>query len=166
MKPILRAVSLLERASLTLAVLAMLAMMLSISADAFGRYLFNAPIEGAFEFTELYLMIVVTFMAMPDTYSSGAQIRLDIAADLLRRVPGRAVERLALAFAAAVTAVMFWYSMQTAIEKFAETETSFGAVQFRLDWSYVWVPVGTGLVALRMTLRALFLEPLDGPDDG
>ena len=166
MKPVLRVVSLLERASLALAVLAVLAMMLSISADAFARYLFNAPIEGAFEFTELYLMIVVTFMAMPDTYSSGAQIRLDIATGALRRVPGRLPERLALAVAAAVMAVMFWYSLQTAAEKFAEAETSLGAVQFRLDWSYVWVPVGTGLVALRMALRALFLEPLDGAGDG
>ncbi len=162
MKLLFRTLKLLEKASLGLAVLAMLAMMISITADAFGRFFFNAPIEGAFEFTELYLMIIVTFMALPDTYTSGTQIKLDIATKYLEKIPGRALERLALACAAAIMGVMFWYSLQTAIEKFAETETSFGAVQFRLDWSYVWVPIGTGLVGLRMALRALFLEPLDG----
>ncbi len=165
MKILFRTLAVLEKASLALAVLAMLTMMISITSDALGRYLFNRPIEGSFEFTELYLMIIIPFMAMPDTYTSGTQIKLDIASKFLKRIPGRVLERLALGCAAIVLGAMFWYSLQTAIEKFATRETSFGAIQFRLDWSYVWVPIGTGLVSLRLALRALFLEPLDGFDD-
>ena len=37
-----------------------------------------------------------------------------------------------------------------AVEKFVNQDKLFGAVQFPIYWSYVWVPLGCGLMTLRL----------------
>ncbi len=166
MKAIIRFFKWVESMAMAMAVASLFLMMAGISIDAAGRYFLGLPLEGAFEFTELYFMIIVVFMALPDSYSSGTQIQLDIANKYLDILPGRLLERAGLLIAASVLGLMSWYSIDTAIEKFADSETAFGSIQFRLDWSYVWVPIGTSLLTLRLLLRVLFLEPVDGSQDG
>ena len=52
----------IERGLVCLAILASAAMMLLTSGDALARYLFNAPIIGAYEVTEKYLMPASIFL--------------------------------------------------------------------------------------------------------
>lgn len=155
-RPLESVLSLFDRLFLIVAQIAMALMMLSISADSLGRYLFNRPLTGSYEFTSLYLMVIITFLAIPATYASGGHIRLDILRERLARVPGRPFERINALLAVAVFGFLTWHAGGAAITKFIERDTSFGVIQFPLYWSYVWVPVGCGLLSVRLALEIVF----------
>lgn len=137
------------------------AMMLSISTDGLGRYLFNHPLPGGLQLTELYFMVMLTFLGMPAIYASGGHIRLDIASKWLDKSPYQLSARVNAFVGAMALGLMAWQSGIVAIEKIQELETSFGAVQFPIYLSYVWVPIGSGLLAARMTYDIFF--PFEQP---
>jgi TRAP-type C4-dicarboxylate transport system permease small subunit len=60
-------------------------MMLLVTSDSAGRYLFNAPIQGAVEITEQYLMIVCTYLGLHYAYSKGAFVRVTFVVDHLAK---------------------------------------------------------------------------------
>jgi TRAP-type C4-dicarboxylate transport system permease small subunit len=57
--------------------IALVAMMFLTTVDVVGRYLFNAPIMGAFEITE-YLMLLMIFSFLAFTQAEKANISVDI----------------------------------------------------------------------------------------
>lgn len=151
-----KGLSFFDRIFMAIAQLAIFTMMLSISADALGRYLFNRPLQGSFEFTTLYLMVILTFLGLPATYAGGGHIRLDVLRPLLQRIPGNPVERLNALIAASVFGFLAWHSGHEAVGKFVARDTSFGVIQFPLYWSYVWVPLGCGLLTLRLAVEIIY----------
>ncbi|MEM8852205.1 MAG: TRAP transporter small permease [Pseudomonadota bacterium] len=79
--------------SATAAVLLMAMMGLTV-ADVVGRYLFNSPVPGAFEATEIMLALAI-FAGLPLVTARGEHIQVRL---LLDQLPGAAVwllERLA-----------------------------------------------------------------------
>lgn len=56
-------------------------LMVLSSADALGRYLFNHPIEGAFQFSEDYLLVLGVFLALGYSYRQGSHVRVTFAVD-------------------------------------------------------------------------------------
>jgi TRAP-type C4-dicarboxylate transport system permease small subunit len=145
-----RVLDLFDKAFMAVAMAALSVMALSISADALSRYLFNSPITGQYEFTRLYLLVILVFMALSRTYSLGGHVRLRLLERYLRRLPFGLAERLNAALAALVFGALAYVSAGEAVAKFAHGDKLFGAVQFPLYWSYVWVPLGCGLMAARL----------------
>lgn len=72
----------------------LLGLMALTCVDVFGRYLFGAPLEGAFEITEVMLLALV-FAAMPLTTAKGQHVEVD----LLAMLAGEGVNRLLMIFA-------------------------------------------------------------------
>lgn len=60
--------------------------MVLTTADALGRYLFNRPIDGAFEITADYLLVALVFLATSYSYRTGSFVRVTF---FLERVPAR-----------------------------------------------------------------------------
>ncbi|MDX5370738.1 MAG: TRAP transporter small permease, partial [Alphaproteobacteria bacterium] len=149
-----RAVGRLERAADLMAGIALIAMMLVISADALGR-LFGAPLQGAYEFTAYYLMVVVAFMALPRSYVTGGQVRLELMERWLKRVPGNLWPRLVSAMSLAAFGVLLWFATEEALRRIAERETTFGVIQWPLYLSYLWMPLGVALLSARLALDIL-----------
>lgn len=131
-------------------------MMVGISVDALGRYLLNRPLQGNFEFTSLYLMVIVTFLGMPACYSRGGMVRLDVLSGVLSRLPFHLSERVNTVLGALVFGFITWHAGHEAFDKFATRDTTFGVIQFPLYWSYVWVPLGCGVMALRLAYETVF----------
>jgi len=73
-----------EKVLTYVAVLAIFIMMCLTSADAIGRYIFNSPITGAYEFTEKYLMLTAVYLGTSYTYRGGSTIRITL---LVSRLP-------------------------------------------------------------------------------
>ena len=134
----------------------LMVMMVGISTDALGRYLLNRPLQGNFEFTSLYLMVIVTFLGMPACYSHGGMVRLDVFSGPLSKLPFRLSERVNTVLAAAVFGFITWHAGLEAFDKFASRDTTFGVIQFPIYWSYVWVPLGCGMMALRLAYETVF----------
>ena len=74
-------------------------MMLITVVDVAGRYLFSAPLPGAFEFTEIALAIVI-FLGLPIVCFDNGHIAVSLITDRLRGI----LERLQSACAAFVGA--------------------------------------------------------------
>lgn len=145
-----RVLDLGDKFFMAIAVLAVVAMVLSITVDAAGRYIFNNPLSGNYEFTSLFAMVALTFMGMPATYAKGGHIRLVAFAPLLSRIPWRLSERLNVACALAAFGLLAWISGQEAIHKFTVRETTLGSIQFPMYWSYVWVALGSAWLTIRL----------------
>lgn len=154
--PIARLLALFDTIFMRIAQISLFVMMLTISADALGRYLFNHPLQGGYEFNSLYLMVIITFLGTPAAYAQGGLVRLDALNSVLSRIPWQLSERLNAALGAAVFAFITWHSGLEAIEKFVSRDTTFGVIQFPIYWSFVWVPVGCGMLALRLSYETFY----------
>jgi TRAP-type transport system small permease protein len=66
----------IEKVLTTFSVATVLLMVCLTTIDAAGRYLFNFPIQGAYEVTEKYLMVVSVFFALTYGYRHGCNIRV------------------------------------------------------------------------------------------
>lgn len=152
MTTIARLVEQLERGADILAGISLLMMMVLISADALGR-LFGTPVQGAYEFTSYYLMVIAAFAALPRSYTTGGQVRLELLEPWLRRIPGHAAYRGAVALSLAAFLVLFWFSGEEALRRIVERDTTFGVIQWPLYLSYVWLPLGVGLLCLRLAIE-------------
>ena len=127
-------------------VIVLLSMMLLTSADVIARYVFNRPISGAFELTEVLLAVLV-FLAMPMTTASDGHIRVDL-------LPFRTGSRITTVFtvlSVALVAVVFlfmaWEVLEHAI-KLEKRNTVTNSLSIPL------YPIA-GLVALACAASAL-----------
>ena len=146
----------LERICVGISQLTLFTMMLAISVDALGRYLFGRPLQGGYEITSLYFMVILTFLGMPATHGVGGHIRIDALTHLLVRVPWRFHERVSALLAAAAFGFMAWHTGLEGLEKILARETAMGAIQMPLYLSYVWVPIGCALLALRLMAEVAY----------
>ncbi|MBU15945.1 MAG: hypothetical protein CMQ14_12830 [Gammaproteobacteria bacterium] len=72
-----KAWSVVQKALTACAVIVLFAMMLLTSFDVVARYVFNSPVRGAFELTEIGLAILV-FLALPVATATGSHIAVDL----------------------------------------------------------------------------------------
>lgn len=75
--------------------------------DVVSRYWFNAPVNGAFELTELLLAALI-FAALPLTTGAGAHVEVDLLAGFSGPKLRTAMRWLAALLSALVLAVLAW----------------------------------------------------------
>jgi TRAP-type C4-dicarboxylate transport system permease small subunit len=85
----------------------LLLMMLLTFADVVARYLFNRPIRGAFEITELVLLTLV-FAGLPLVSHADEHVTMDFIDRLLPPAAQRALVRLVHAACAALMFFLTW----------------------------------------------------------
>ena len=83
-------------------------MMVLTFLDVVGRYLFNRPLRGAFELTELGLVVLI-FAGLPLVSHANEHVTMDFIDKLLGR---RALDLLERAVDAVCAAVMFFLTWQ------------------------------------------------------
>ncbi|HSD40506.1 MAG TPA: TRAP transporter small permease [Burkholderiales bacterium] len=83
------------------------AMMALTFVDVVGRYVFNAPVRGSTEATELMLAVIV-FAGLPLAAAAREHIRIDILEQVLSERAKRRQAVFGFSFAALVTAFVAW----------------------------------------------------------
>lgn len=154
-----KTLSTMEKGLMAIATLGLVAMMLSISADAIGRYAFNSPFRGNLELTSLYFMVILVFATLSQNYAMNVHVRLDIVSNLLKARMGRNYARMIALICLPVFAYFAWYAGHEALDKFIDRETRMGAIPFPIYLSYVWVALGAITLTLRFVLD--IITPLD-----
>lgn len=154
-------VAALEWGLMRLVALALFSMMVLTFVDVAGRYLLNAPLNGAFEITELALGILV-FATFPILARDGRHIRLDFLSDRLppraRRLHGAVIR----VFSGIVLAVIAWR-----LFKVAAFEASVGYTTLTLGmqtWPFL---AGMGVLSALAALLSFafaFTPPPDLPE--
>jgi TRAP-type C4-dicarboxylate transport system permease small subunit len=90
----------------------LLALMMVTFLDVVARYLFNRPIRGAFEITELTLLVLI-FAGLPLVSHGDEHVTMDF---IDRMLPARAVALLVRVVHALVAAVFFFLTWQVLIK--------------------------------------------------
>ena len=125
-----------------------------VSSDVVGRYFFNHPIPGTYEFSEVLLALII-FLAFPHVQYLKANIAIKILSD---RYPPRATEIFNI-FCLLLGIVTFGLiAIQGAalfIHSWEVHEVSEGTIPFPVYPFKLFVPVGFGLLVLRMVIQLL-----------
>lgn len=153
-----------DRAFMAVSMISLLAMLATVCIDAAGRYLFMRPLRGSYQIVSLYTMVALTFMALPRTYAIGGMIRVELFTGVLKRWFGLWPERLNALVALIAFGALAWVTGNEALAKFAARETTLGTVQFPMYWSFVWVPLGSALLCVRIALHVI--DPELGTEGG
>ena len=128
-------------------------MMLLITTDVAGRYLFSSPIPGTLEFTE-FLIVFVVFFSMAYVQLTKRHICVEL---LTQRLPRRVADGLAvvvLLIAALFFALMCWQAWFSGLSALEYREASDGLVQIPVYPPKLAIPFGAALIALQMVRDA------------
>ncbi len=134
--------------------------MVLVSVDALGRYLFNSPIEIQFELTQNHLLVMGTVLAYSWGIREGAQMRVEFLVDRLPMWMQRLVAAMSSAAAALIFGAVTYFSGIDVIEAWRNNEMTMGVIDWPVVYARIWVPLGAGLLTLRLlAMTGMALTP-------
>lgn len=145
-----------------LAALALLAMMLHVTADVAGKYFLNAPIPGTAEVVASYYMISVVFLPLAWLEVKNGPIVVELFFDMANPVLRRAMLLLGTLLSLAVYGLIAWLSWQPAVHAWEIGEIVEGAWKVVVWPTKFLLPLGLGLACLAQFTRLVLI--LSGRD--
>jgi TRAP-type C4-dicarboxylate transport system permease small subunit len=128
--------------------IATLAITLVVVLDVACRFLFNYPLHGATELSEL-LLVVMVFIGLAAAQQGRQNYAIDMVTRNLPMTVQSALELLAHVFCLVVVVALAWFSMRQALESFNRGEASFGIIPFPVWPARVVLAFGLWLLALQ-----------------
>ncbi len=135
--------------------LALLAVVCLINGDILLRLFVGTPVQVQFELTELYLMPAIAMLSLSRVFRDGGHLALDFLPEALGRAFGGMIERAALILPAALFAAVTFMSGRFALNAIVHGEVEYGVIDWPLGWAYAAVPLGCGVLVLRLLHDAL-----------
>jgi TRAP-type C4-dicarboxylate transport system permease small subunit len=145
----------IEGLALVIAGVAIVAAMLLVSADALLRYAFAAPLAFQLHVSEFYLLPASLTMALAWGYRTGGAIQIEFLISVLPHWLVEPLTRVGLLAASAYMAYIAWRGYLVFARAFSRNEVVMGVVDWPVSLSWVWIPLGCGLLALRLLLDAV-----------
>ena len=152
------ALRIVEYALLCGSILVLLFIAFFVGAEVFMRYVFNAPIQGHLELSELMLPIIV-FLALSYTQATHGNIGMDLVLDMMSpRVRHRAT-MAALLISIFICSVLAYFSFKNALQLWRYDDVTMTPPYVKTWPSAAAIPLGYILVSIRMFMQ--FLHMLD-----
>ncbi|MCC7275303.1 MAG: TRAP transporter small permease [Alphaproteobacteria bacterium] len=148
-----RAIVLVEAVARLAAAVMMAAVMLIVVADVVLRYVFNSPLAWAYDFVSLYLMVGIFFLVLSDSYMAGALVSVDLLQQLMPAAVRGPVDLLIAAVGFVVFALIAYVGGVEAVGSFLGDDVVAGAIAWPTWPGHAFVPVGAGLLAIRLLLH-------------
>ncbi|WP_176084662.1 TRAP transporter small permease [Martelella sp. HB161492] len=149
------------------AMAALAAIMLSVVADVFMRYCFNAPIRGVYDLVQILLPVMV-FFGLPSVINS----RSEIVIDLIDGFVSKPVQRILIAIAAGLALAMIAFMLWTMWVPMLEAHL-YGDIKPELHfpvfivWVMTYIGMGAALLAAaKIVYETLFADRLQDGDRG
>lgn len=150
-----RALARLESLSMALSALLLLAIMLLVVADVFMRYMVNRPFSFTYDLVGLYLLAGLFFLSLSDTFRVRAHVNVDILVQHMSPPWRRASEILACLAGLPVFAAIAWLGWERAWDNWVSNDVLAGAIAWPTWASAVLVPIGCGLLVLRLLVHLI-----------
>lgn len=139
--------------------------MLFVCAEVTMRYVFNSPIEGHLEGSELLLPLIV-FLAISYTQRTHGHVGMDLVLDMLSPRIRNAAMMLALVVSVLISALLCWFCVKHARELWLYDDVTMSPPYFKTWPTSAGIALGYGMIAVRMTLQLYTLaDPVRFPDD-
>lgn len=133
-----------------------LGVMVFICAEVVMRYVFNSPIPGHLEGSELLVPIFV-FFAISYTQSQNGHVGMTLLIESLPDNARRILEVITLLLSVCTCAVLSYFSYKHAYNTYVIDDVTMTPPYWRIWPSAAAIPVGYMLVSMRMYLQALHL---------
>jgi len=150
-----RSLTLLENALSWAGSLALILVAVLLNGDILGRLLFGWPVQIQFEMTEIYLMPALAVLPMSRVFREGGHLALEVIPEDAFGGATVAIRRAILLAAAAFFAVVTWKAGAFAAHAFARNDVEWGVVDWPLGWAYSVIPLGCGVLVLRLIVEAI-----------
>lgn len=131
-----------------------LIVMLVVCADVVGRSLFNTPLDGATEASELLLACLI-FFGLAAAQKNRQHYMVELLVARLQPPARRFLDAFTLLLSAGVTALLCWYSSRQALVSFEMDEVGFGTVAFPIWPARIVVALGLGLFSIQYLVQFL-----------
>ncbi len=127
----------------------LIVMMVLVSADVLGRYIFNAPLQGTNELVE-FLMVGLFYFTVSHAQALRTHIRVEFLLVYLSPRLRTKLDIFCHSLGLLVFALIAWQSWRAALQAWKLGETTFGLILFPLFPSKILVPIGSFLFCLRL----------------
>ncbi len=144
----------LETAAAIVGGLMMVLAMVLMTADATMRYVFTSPIEIAPRLIEFYLMVGMFAMPLAWGFRTGGYIRIMAGVAMLPARLRNFTLRAGLLVSSVYVGGLAWTSWVHFLDAWRSGEVYVGVLDWSVAWSWVWVPLGLGLLTARLILMA------------
>ncbi|MGE0630422.1 MAG: TRAP transporter small permease [Hyphomicrobiaceae bacterium] len=145
----------IEKIGAVIASLFMFSIMVIVFSDVAMRYAFNKPFAWAYDLISLYLMAGLFYFILSSTYAASAHIGVDILYDALPTGVKRAVDIVINGISSVIFFLIAYVGLVRAAEAFHTGDVLSGAIPWPMWPAFALVPLGAGLLALRLVLHML-----------
>lgn len=128
--------------------IATLLITLCVVADVVGRFVFNHPIHGATEMSEL-LLVVMVFIGLAAAQQGRQNYAIDMAMRHLPQGVQWVFELVSHLFCFVLVAALAWFSTKQGVESFNRGEAGFGIIPFPIWPARFVLAAGLWLLALQ-----------------
>jgi len=151
-----RFISFLLKAASLIGALCIVLMMLNVTADVTGRYLFNAPLPGTTVFVANFYMIILVFLAIGVAEEKKAHISVEFLTDMMpKRVQG-ILSIFSGLLTVAVIGLVFVAGWTEAVKKTDSGATVVQGSQMLQVWPSYWlIPIGAAFMATVAAYRVI-----------
>ncbi len=138
-----------ESVLVTVAALAVFAIMTIVVIDVTMRYVFNAPLAWSYDLVSNYLMVTSFFFALSETLRREHHVNVDIVYSRFPLRLRRLCKMIGWMATSALFALMTWLAAANAWSRFTTHEVVAGAI----PWP-TWIPAAVGAIGMGvMTAR-------------
>ena len=142
------------------AVLVALFVMAFVGAEVLMRYVFNAPIPGHLEGSEL-LMPIIVFLAISYTQATNGHVGMDLVLDSLSPGAQRYARMGTLLISIFVCAILAWFSFKNTRQLWLYDDVTMSPPYFKTWPAGASIALGYALISVRMYLQILHLYDPD-----
>lgn len=112
----------LNRTLMLVSAIALVAMVVHISADVASKYLFNKPIYGTIEFVTYYYMAAVTVLPLAATQAAKEHVIVEVFTQKLRLAMRSRLDFFAMVLSVVYLSVLGWACLNGALRSFESRE--------------------------------------------
>lgn len=147
--------SVVENVCAAVAGVALVLAILLVSANAVTRHLFAAPIEFQLEFTQSYLLVIMITLALPWGFRQGGFIRITLLSEVIPASLWQSIYQVGLIVSAIYMALLGYEAGTMFVDAYVNKHMIMGVIDWPVAWSWIWVPIGCWMLAIRTFLMAL-----------
>jgi TRAP-type C4-dicarboxylate transport system permease small subunit len=150
-----RILSRIEGAMTLVAATLLFSIMLLVVADVFMRYVVGRPFTFTYDLVGVYFMTGVFYLVLSHAQTSHAHVAVDILLNSFPEAARRIAEIVACIAGGSVFTVITYVGWERALDNYVSGDVLAGVIPWPTWASAVLVPVGAGVLVLRLALTAL-----------
>lgn len=135
----------------------MFAMLLHVTIDVIGKWLFHAPLPVTIEMSAHYYMVAIVFFPLAAVELRNGHITVEIISQYLGKASRRVLVGVVSLAGAAYFLLLTVRTWHDAVDKFEIGEYLYGTIPLEVWQSRFFVPLGCGMLTLILLWKAIML---------